>query len=60
MFKEIFYNFNDTELAITGFMIFLAVFLGSLVWTLFVQDKSFYRELSLQPLENGDDHVGSK
>ncbi|MGZ3691322.1 MAG: hypothetical protein ACXVAX_07450 [Pseudobdellovibrio sp.] len=60
MYKEIFLNFTDTELAIAGFMIFLSVFLGALVWTLFVQDKSFYGELSLQPLENGDEHVGSK
>ena len=57
MFKQVFANFTDTQLAVSGFMIFLVVFLGALVWTLFIQDKAFYDELGMQPLKNGERDV---
>lgn len=57
MLSKIFLNFTDTQLAVAGFIIFLITFLGAVVWTLFIQDKSFYQELSTQPLKNGDENV---
>lgn len=54
MFKQVFSQFSDTQLAVSGFLIFLITFLGVLTWTVFVQKKSFYDELSLKPLSNGD------
>lgn len=54
MLSKIFTQFNDTQLAVAGFLIFLVTFLSVLTWTVFVQKKSFYDELSLKPLANGD------
>ena len=56
MFKQVFAQFSDTQLAVVGFLIFLLTFLGVLTWTVFVQKKSFYDELSLKPLANGDEN----
>lgn len=56
MFKQVFAQFSDTQLAVSGFLIFLITFLGVLTWTVFVQKKSFYDELSLKPLANGDEN----
>lgn len=54
MYKQIFANFNDGHLIIVGFMLFMITFIGTLVWTLFVQKKSFYDELAQKPLLGGD------
>ena len=54
MFKEVFKNFSDGHLIAFGFVLFMTTFLGALIWTLFVQKKSFYGELSRIPLKNGD------
>lgn len=56
MYKEIFQNFSDGHLIALGFILFMSSFLGSLVWTLFVQKKSFYTKLSQLPMEEGDHH----
>lgn len=56
MFKEAFYNFTDSHLIALGFVLFMTTFLGALIWTLFVQKKSFYTELSRLPLGKGDGH----
>jgi len=56
MFKEVFHNFTDSHLITFGFILFIATFLGSLIWTLFVQKKEFYQELSLIPLKKEDHH----
>ena len=56
MFKQVFAQFSDTQLAVSGFLIFLITFLAVLTWTVFVQKKSFYDELSLKPLVNGDEN----
>ena len=50
MFKQIFLNFTDIHLIVLGFMLFMFTFLGVLVWTLLIQKKSFYDELSQKPL----------
>lgn len=54
MYKEIFQNFTDSHLIVIGFMLFIGTFVGSLIWTLFVQNKSFYDQMSLIPLSKGD------
>jgi hypothetical protein len=54
MFKQVFSQFSDTHLAVTGFLLFIITFLGVLTWTVFIQKKSFYDKLSLQPLDGGD------
>lgn len=56
MYKEIFQNFSDGHLIAIGFMLFMSSFLGSIVWTLFIQNKSFYAKLSQLPIEEGDQH----
>ena len=56
MFKNVFLHFDDTNLIVLGFILFMGTFLGALFWTLIVQKKSFYTELSLLPLKKGNDH----
>lgn len=59
MFKQVFANFTDSHLIVLGFILFMVTFLGALIWTLLVQKKSFYDELSLKPLSSaikGEDH----
>ncbi len=54
MSKLIFSNFNDGYLIAVGFLLFTLTFIGVLCWTLFIQKKSFYAELSQIPLIQGD------
>lgn len=56
MFKQVFLNFTDTHLITFGFILFMGTFIGALIWTLFVQEKSFYDELSRKPLINEEDY----
>lgn len=56
MYKEIFQNFSDKHLIALGFILFMVSFLGSLTWTLFVREKSFYTKLSQLPMDEGDQH----
>lgn len=56
MYKQAFLNFTDAHLIILGFVLFMGTFLGVLIWTLFVQKKSFYDELSHKPLISGEDY----
>lgn len=56
MFKQVFAHFSDTQLAVSGFLIFIVTFLGVLTWTVFIQKKSFYEDLSLKPIVNGDEN----
>lgn len=56
MFKQVFAQFSDAQLAVSGFLIFLVTFLGILTWTVLVQKKSFYDKLSLKPLASGDEN----
>lgn len=56
MFKEVFHNFTDSYLIAFGFILFMGTFLGALIWTLFIQKKEFYNELSLTPLTKEDGH----
>ena len=55
MFKETFLNFSDSHLIVLGFILFMGTFLGALAWTIIVQKKSFYDELSFKPLAKGAD-----
>ncbi len=54
MFKEVFHNFSDSHLIVIGFLLFILTFVGTLIWTLFVQRKSFYDQMSLIPFQNGE------
>ena len=54
MFKQVFAQFSDTEMAISGFLIFIFTFLAVIIWTLLLQKKEFYDQLSMMPLKNGD------
>lgn len=56
MYKQIFQNFSDGHLIALGFILFMVTFLGALIWTLFVREKSFYKKLSQLPLSEGDQH----
>lgn len=56
MFKAAFQNFSDSNLVAFGFVLFIVTFIGALIWTLYIQKKSFYVELSNLPLNEGDDH----
>lgn len=56
MFKLAFANFSDAHLIVIGFLLFMGTFLGAFVWTVFVQKKSFYADLSKLPLRKGDHH----
>lgn len=50
MLRQAFTYFNEAHLTVIGFMLFLLTFLGVLIWTFLVQEKSFYQRLSMQPL----------
>ncbi len=54
MFKSAFMNFSDSYLIALGFVLFMGTFLGALIWTIYVQKKSFYDEISRMPLRDGD------
>lgn len=56
MYKEIFQNFSDGHMIALGFILFMATFIGSLIWTLFVREKSFYTNLSQLPFKEGEHH----
>lgn len=56
MFKQIFSNFTDSHLIALGFILFMGTFIGALVWTVFIQKKSFYEDLSHKPLVSGEDY----
>ncbi len=56
MFKSTFINFSDTYLIAVGFVLFMGTFLGSLIWTLVVQEKSFYEKLSHLPISEGSEN----
>ena len=53
MYKQMFQNFSDGHLIALGFVLFMGTFLGALVWTLFVREKSFYTNLSHLPISDG-------
>lgn len=53
MFKQAFMNFSDGHLITLGFILFMGTFLGALIWTLFVQEKSFYDQMSRLPFKKG-------
>lgn len=55
MFKGAFYNFTDGHMVALGFGLFMFTFLGAFIWTVFVQKKSFYTQLSHLPLDEGDE-----
>lgn len=55
MLRQAFLNFNQTDLIIFGFILFMLTFLGAFVWTFLIQEKSFYKDLSQLPLFNGDE-----
>ncbi|MBC7741781.1 MAG: hypothetical protein H7061_06275 [Bdellovibrionaceae bacterium] len=54
MFKLAFQNFSDSRLIAIGFILFMITFIGALIWTVFVQKKSFYDQLSHLPLSAED------
>lgn len=54
MFKQVFLNFTDTHLIVLGFILFISTFIGALVWTILIQKKEFYDQLSVQPLNGGE------
>lgn len=54
MSKLIFSGFTDAHLIVIGFILFMGVFLGAFIWTIFVQKKSFYSELAQLPLDDGE------
>jgi len=56
MMKDGFENFTDTNLIVFGFVLFMAVFVGSFVWTYFIQNNKFYDKLSRMPLADGETH----
>lgn len=58
MFKLAFANFSDAHLIVIGFLLFMATFLGAFIWTVFVQEKSFYVKLSELPLRGEGDRHG--
>lgn len=58
MSKLIFYGFTDAYLIVIGFILFMGTFLGAFVWTVFVQKKSFYDDLSKLPLHQEGDVRG--
>lgn len=54
MYKQMFQNFSDGHLIALGFVLFMGTFLGALIWTLFVREKSFYTKLSQLPMNDGE------
>lgn len=54
MYKEALSYFTETYWIIIGFLLFVGTFIGTLVWTLFVQKKEFYDQLSEIPLKEGN------
>lgn len=56
MMKDSLIHFNDGQLIVFGFLLFVFVFFGVLVWTLLIQKSKFYENLSQLPLVNGEDH----
>lgn len=50
MLRSSFAYFNEGGLIAFGFVLFLVVFLGVFIWTFLIQEKSFYQQLSTQPL----------
>ena len=56
MMKDSLIHFNDGNLIVFGFLLFVIVFFGVLVWTFLIQKSNFYENLSHLPLVNGEDH----
>lgn len=54
MMKDKLIHFTDSNLIVFGFILFMSVFLGTLIWTLFIQEEKFYDKLSTLPLKGGD------
>lgn len=57
MGKLIFSGFSDSHLIVIGFILFMGTFLGAFIWTVFVQQKSFYDDLANLPLKERDGHA---
>lgn len=55
MLRQAFVNFNESNLIVFGFLLFILTFVGALIWTFFIQKKSFYKDLSSMPLMNGEE-----
>jgi hypothetical protein len=56
MMKDSLIHFNDGQLIVFGFLLFVVVFFGVLVWTFLIQKSKFYENLSHIPLVDGEDH----
>lgn len=56
MYKEALSYFSETHWIILGFLLFVGTFVGALIWTLFIQKKEFYDQLSEIPLKEGKNH----
>lgn len=57
MFKSTFANFSDGNLIAFGFILFMLTFVGAFIWTVIIQKKSFYTQISHLPLQDGEDHA---
>mgnify|MGYP000988850352 CR=1 FL=1 len=57
MFKSTFLHFSDGHLIAIGFILFMLTFLGAFFWTIIIQKKSFYTQMSQLPLQEGDEHA---
>lgn len=57
MFKSTFIHFSDGNLIALGFMLFMLTFIGAFIWTVIVQKKNFYTQMSQLPLQDGDKHA---
>jgi hypothetical protein len=56
MYKSVFLGFTDSNLIVLGFLLFMITFLGAFIWTIFIQEKSFYNQLAALPLQEGEHH----
>lgn len=54
MTKQWLAHFNDTQVALFGFLLFFSVFVVVLLWTYRKNSKNYYQEISNLPLNDGD------
>lgn len=47
-----FQNFTDVQLALAGFAVFGAVFVGALIWVFFIQSEKHFNRMSEMPLND--------
>ena len=52
--REAFAHYTDAPMTVLGLCLFMAVFVGSIIWTGLKVNKEKYKKIAQQPLNDGD------